>query len=209
MCDLPPWFQKGRQDSTNCIFIKRRNHSAALLNGFQWWLWKNYVKKRSNFLDFVVCNKGENVLLCEWKGLCLAVWHVEFSCSKKYKKKSLILISSMTPSLVKCLIHRASLVCRLQKSLHLCCSPSIRLPAHVSLSEAAKSWMTDRQPRCVVEGGPANTDPCTAKAEVVHVSQSSAWPCGSSRCCAARTERSEWDPLNAVVSNSFQRWGGR
>lgn len=40
VCDLPPWFQKGRRDSTNCVFIKCRNHSASLLNGYQWWLWK-------------------------------------------------------------------------------------------------------------------------------------------------------------------------
>lgn len=45
----------------------------------------------------------------------------------------------MSPSLVKCLLHHAGLVCRLQKSLHLSGSPSIRLPAHVSLSQAAKS----------------------------------------------------------------------
>lgn len=156
------------------------------------------------FLDFIVCNKGENFLFCEWKGLNLASWDVEFTFSKKYEKNNLIHFdffhdTSMTHSLVKCVIHHAALVCCLQKALHLFCSPSIWLPAHVSLSEAAKWWMTDCQLRCVVEGGPAKTDPCTAQGKAVHVSQSSAWPCGSSRCFAANTERSEWDPLNAVV----------
>lgn len=47
--------------------------------------------------------------------------------------------TSMPPSLVKCFIHHAGLVRRSQESLHLSCSPSISLPAHVSLSQAAKS----------------------------------------------------------------------
>lgn len=96
----------------------------------------------------------------------------------------------MPPSLVKCLIHHAGLVCRSQESLHLSSSPSISLPAHVSLSQAAKSWMTDCQPRCAVEGGPAKTGPWMVEGEVVHVSQSSAWPWGSSRCSTA--PRQEW-----------------
>lgn len=105
------------------------------------------------------------------------------------------------PSLVKCRIHHAGLVCRSQESLHLSSSPSISLPAHVSLSQAAKSWMTDCQLRCAVEGGPAKTGPWMVEGEVVHVSQSSAWPWGSSCCSTAPRQRSERDPLIAAVSN--------
>lgn len=127
-----------------------QNLSASLRYDCQWRLRGEKVI----FQDFIICKRRKIFYL-------FILLFISFSVSeRRVIKASVLKISKkkvgikkkphliqfyffhgirMSPSLVKCLLHHAGLVCHLQKSLHLSCSPSIRLPAHVSLSQAAKS----------------------------------------------------------------------